>query len=35
MLVVPGFVVFEFNMKAVFDSDLHLDRVVAVWRHNI
>ena len=27
------FVVFELDVQAVFDADLHLDGVVAIWRH--
>ena len=30
-----GFVIFEFNVQTVFDSDLHLDGVVDVWWHAI
>ena len=30
---ILGFVILELNMQAVFDAELHLDRVVAVWRH--
>lgn len=30
-----GFVVLKLDMQAVLDSDLHLDRVVAVWRHTV
>ena len=28
-----GFVVFEFDVQTILDADLHLDRVVAIWRH--
>ena len=28
-----GFVVFEFDVQAILDANLHLDRVVAIWRH--
>lgn len=35
VLAVPGFVVFELDVKAVLDSDLHLNRVVAIWGHDI
>ena len=27
------FIVLEFDVKAVFNADLHLDRIIAVWRH--
>lgn len=33
--VVLGLRVFEFDMQAVFDSDIHLDRAVGLWRHAV
>lgn len=33
--VVLGFGVFELNMQAVLNSNVHLDRAVGLWRHAI
>jgi hypothetical protein len=32
---LPGLVVFKLDMKTVFNTDLHLDRVVSISRHDI
>ena len=32
---VLGFVVFEFDVQAIFDTDFHLDGIIAVGRHSI
>ena len=28
-------VVLEFNVQAILNTDLHLDRVIAIWRHAV
>ena len=33
--VVLGFGVFEFNVQAVLDTDIHLDDTVGLWRHTV
>lgn len=32
---ILGFVVLEFDMETIFDTDFHLDRIVGVWWHAI
>jgi hypothetical protein len=29
------FVVFKLNVQTIFNADLHLDGIIAVWRHAV
>ena len=35
LLNILGLVVLEFNVQAILNTDLHLDRVIAIWRHAV